>query len=80
MTQGRGRVEKILQFDYKFGKFALNRPKQKLFVNKITIKSNFGNYTNKVGNLQIIWERLREFCLWAWEFLQFGSSHTDSEI
>ena len=40
------------------------------------IISNFGNYTNKVGNFQIGWERLREFCHWVWEFLHFGSSHT----
>ena len=47
-----------------------------MFVNKNAIKSNFGNYANKVGNLQIVWERLQEFGRWAWEFLQFGSSHT----
>ena len=58
--------------------FALKRPRPKLFVNKNAIKSNFENYTNKVGNFQIGWERLREFGHWAWEFLCFGSSHTET--
>ena len=59
--------------------FALKRPRPKLFVNKNAIKSNFENYTNKVGNFQIGWERLREFGHWALEFLRFGSSLTDAD-
>ena len=59
---------------------ALKRPRPKLFVNKNAIKRNFGNYSNKVGNFQIGWERLWEFGRWAWEFLRFGSSHTQTKM
>ena len=68
------REEKIHHLIKFFENLALKRPRPKLFVNKNAIKSNFGNYTNKVGNFQIGWERLWEFGHWAWEFLRFGSS------
>ena len=78
MTQGRWREEKKFSHLLKIWKnLALKSPRPKLFVNKNAIKSNFGNYTNEIGNIQIGWERLREFGHWAWEFLCFGSSHTD---
>ena len=38
-----------------------------------------GNFGHKLGRLlvQTGWERLWEFGHWAWEFLRFGSSHTE---
>ena len=69
---------KILPFGKNLRNFVHERPKQNMFVNKNAIKSNFGNISDKVGNSHIGWELLWEFINWAWEFLCFGSSNTDS--
>ena len=49
----------------------------KTFVNKNAIKSCLGLFQAKVGKFQNGWETFWEFDDICWDFLCFGSSHTD---
>ena len=51
---------------------------QNIFIDKNAIKPTLGFFVADFGNFENGWEDLWKFHDFGWEFLYFGSNHTDS--